>query len=412
MKKLNLAIAAALFLTTGASFAASLSITPAAATATAGAGNVTSPTPITVVWDPAGYAAGSGDSIDAQVLFDATKLTASNVTGDCAAGAAGEIIIAAVQLQSNTIPAGTICSFTLTTTAGAVAGNVIPVDLTGVTVGTNGAADAVQPTVNDGTVTIQAPAANPTTVNFAPTTVNLANGGLAAGQTSPASIVAVTTAGGVDPGSYTCTVPAGFQLTNASANNIPANSDPADISVTCTLAAAGFQGTSTCTRTGGANVALTLNCPAGQAAVSPTLTATPPSGTLLTCNGSPGGTQVTGISIQNTGTGPTAGLTCSTVGAGFTVQQQPQGVVAVNGTTNAIVSCSVPANGVTINGTLNCQSANGGNTITFPLASTGQASVAPTQPATIPSTSLWAKIGLVGLLAGLGLLMVGFRRHS
>jgi hypothetical protein len=35
----------------------------------------------------------------------------------------------------------------------------------------------------------------------------------------------------------------------------------------------------------------------------------------------------------------------------------------------------------------------------------------PTQAAIVPASSLWSKIGLVGLLAALGMLVVGFRRQ-
>jgi hypothetical protein len=130
MKKISLAVAAALCLTSGASFAASLAISPAAATAAPGAGNPTAPTPITVTWDNAGLAAGEGDSIDGNVLFDDTKLSAV-VSGDCSVngGDPGDIIIAAVNIQGNTIPSGVICTITFTTLAGAADGDVIALRL-------------------------------------------------------------------------------------------------------------------------------------------------------------------------------------------------------------------------------------------------------------------------------------------
>jgi hypothetical protein len=413
---LSISIASALLLVAGSVSAATLSVTPTPATAVAGAGNPTTPTPLQVAYNNAGTTA---DSIEFEITFNDADLDVS-VAG--AAGiscnyvaASGLITVIAFDVGGNTIASGNLCALTFTTTAGATVGETFPLTFQNVLVSDGGGA-ATAPTTTNGQINIVAAPLNPTTVNFAPTTVNLANGGLAAGQTSPASVVAVTTAGGVDPGSYSCTVPAGFQLTNASANNIPAGSDPADISVTCTLAAAAFQGTSVCTRSGNPAPApqnLTLNCPAGQAAVSPVLAATPTSGTPLSCSGSPGNIVLTGITISNNGTGPTAGLACNTTGAGFAVQQQPTAIVAPGGTTNAVVACTVPADGVTINGTLNCSAANGGGALTFPLSSLGQsAPVGPTTPAMIPSTSLWAKIGLVGLLAALGLLVVGFRRHS
>lgn len=266
--------------------------------------------------------------------------------------------------------------------------------------------------IDNGTVTIQLAPANPTTINFNPTVVNLANGGATSGNPSAASIVAVTTGGaGVDPGSYSCTVPAGFQLTNAAGNNIIAGSDPADISVTCTLGAGPTQANSTCTRTGGADVVLTLNCPA---AAGPVLSSAPPTGTALSCDGGPLSVANTQVTISNTGTADMTGVACITAGAGFSIQQAPAAVVAAGGSTPVVVACNVPAEGApAIVGTLSCTTtAPAGGALNFPLSSQAATGAVPTQAATIPSTSLWAKIGLIGLLAVLGALVVGFRRHS
>lgn len=410
MKKLSLAVAAALLFTTGASFAASLSISPAVATATPGAGNPTTPASIAVQWDNSGLAAGEGDSIDAQVFFDSTKFTV-NVTGDCAPGAAGEIIIAAVQLQSNTIPSGAVCNMTFTTTAGAVDGNAVALDLANTSVGNNGAPLAQQPAATDGVINVAVAAANPPTINFAPTTVNLATGNV--GSQSPASVIAVTATGGAAPdvGSYNCGAqPAGFQVTNLANASIAVGSDPADMNATCTLGAAPQQAVLNCTRTGGAAVQITLNCPAGQA-VAPVITPTPANGTALTCNGQPGSTQTTQVTLQNTGNAAATGVSCSTTGAGFSIQAQPTGTINAGASSSVVAACTVPAEGATITGTLNCTSGNAGS-LSYPLSSLGQAAPVGSNLATIPSTSLWAKIGLIGLLAALGALVVGFRRHN
>lgn len=280
----------------------------------------------------------------------------------------------------------------------------------------NGAfADTAFVSIDNGSVTLADAPPDPTNIGFSPTTVNLTNGGNVAGQQSAASIVSVTTiaASGVDPGSYSCTVPAGFQLTNAAQAGIPAGSDPADISVTCTLAGAAFQGISTCTRNSGADtdVQLTLNCPT---AAGPVLASSPANGTTLTCNGAPGSVVTTGVTINNTGDAQMTGVACNVVGAGFVISQAPSPTVNAGGSTTVSVGCTVPAEGVTSNGTLNCTTtAPAGGALSFPITSLGVAGpVSPTTPALIPSTSLWAKIGLVGLLAALGLLVVGFRRHD
>jgi hypothetical protein len=279
-----------------------------------------------------------------------------------------------------------------------------------------GFADTPFTAVDNGSITLAAAPLDPTNIGFAPTTVNLANGGNIAGQQSAASVVAVTTiaGSGVDPGSYSCTQPAGFTLTNATANNIAAGSDPADISVTCTLAGAAFSANSTCTRNAGADTAvtLTLNCPAG---AGPALSSTPANGATLTCNGAPTSVVTTSVTISNTGTAQMQGVTCGVTGAGFAIQTAPAATVNAGGSTSVVVACTAPAEGApAITGTLDCTTtAPAGGALSFPLSSLGVTGpVSPTTQLTIPATSLWAKVGLIGLLAAVGVLLVGFRRQS
>ena len=105
---------------------------------------------------------------------------------------------------------------------------------------------------------------------------------------------------------------------------------------------------------------------------------------------------------------------CNVTGAGFAIQTAPAATVAAGGTTSVTVACTVPADGApAITGTLDCTTtAPAGGALTFPLSSVAQTAVVPSQPETIPATSLWAKIGLIGLLAAVGVLLVGFRRQS
>jgi hypothetical protein len=278
-----------------------------------------------------------------------------------------------------------------------------------------GFADTAFVSIDNGSITLTGLPPDPPTINFAPTTVNLANGGALAGQLSQASPIAVTATGGTAPsfGSYTCAVPAGFQVTNSANPTIIAGTDPADMSVTCTLGGAAVQSIMTCQRTGAAvtPVDITLNCPAG---AGPVLSSTPANGTPLTCNGTPLSVATTNVTISNTGTADITGATCNTVGAGFSVTQQPSGTIAPGASSLVTVSCNVPAEGApAIVGTLNCTTTSpAGGALAFPLSSLGQSGGVAGNLETIPASSLWAKIGLIGLLAALGLLVVGFRRHN
>jgi hypothetical protein len=403
MKKLSLAVASALLLISGSSFAASLSISPAAATALPGAGNPTNPTPINVVWDNTGLAAGQGDSIDGTVTFDATKLSAS-VTGDCAlnGGMPGEIIIAAVNIQGNTIPSGNICVMTFTTLAGAALGNVIPLDLANTVVGDGGVAINPQPPATDGTITIQAaPPATGPTLTFAPATGSTIVSG---------NNITVTPSGGQAGGTsnYSCTVPAGVTITN-NPGSIATSGAAATLNVSCPAGTADASTTCTSTGGGGAPATYNIDCPA---AAAPILGVNPPNGTLLECNGQAGSSQQTSVVFSNTGTGNVTGLTCSTVGAGFALTTPPSATVIPGATTTATVTCTVPADGAAANtGTLNCSSTAPGGALAYPLSAIAQSAAVPTQAAIVPASSLWSKLGLVGLLAVLGMLVVGFRRQ-
>lgn len=409
-------LAAGLFAVSGVTFAQSVTFgTPTPAQGPAG-----------TVFDVAvNFTAGGGAAayqVDVAIPAEFTNVTPTNATGVCAVGnpQAGAMRVSDFDAGLQPLASGEICTIQVTIAAATPDGTY--------NFSTCASGACLTPRASDGGganigafsvdygpgFIVGAAPADPPTINFNPTTVNLPAGG-AIGATSGSSPIAVTATGGTAPdaGSYDCTVPANFQVTNSSNPSIVAGTDPNDMSVTCTLAAAAQQATMTCTRTGAVAtpVDIELNCPAGQV-VAPAFTTTPPNGTALTCNGTPGSTATTQVTIQNSGNAAATGVTCSTAGAGFSIQQQPSGTINAGASSVVVASCSVPANGVTINGTLNCTSGNGAGPVSFPLSSTGSAIVAPTQAATIPSTSLWAKIGLIGLLAALGALVVGFRRHS
>ncbi len=257
-------------------------------------------------------------------------------------------------------------------------------------------------------------------VAFAPNggPINLAQGGGAVGDTSAASVIAVTTSGGAGTGSasYNCTVPAGFAATNSSNASIAVGSDPADLSVTCTLGATASSANMTCGVTdiaGSRDVSFTLNCPAGASAV---YSSAPAAGAALaTCNGAPGSTQTRSITITNTGTpadpdsaADDLALACSITSGGtnFAIVAGPTSPLEAGSSTTVDVQCTVPDTG-SITGELDCN----GNL--YGLSATVQTVPPPVPtPAIVPATSEWSKLVLIALLAGLGALVVGFRRHG
>ena len=404
MKTISLAVATALYLGAAAVSAATLSITPANSTALPGAGNPTNPTTIIVQYDNTGYGVGAGDSIDGDVIYDATKVSVT-VTGSCNGATPGDVIIAAADGLGATIASGPVCTMTFTTLAGAALGNVIALDLQNVIIGTNGAADPVQPVVTDGTITISAaPPANAPVLTFAPAGGTIVSGGN----------FTITPSGGQAGGSaaYTCTPAGGVVLSNG-AGTINTGGAAVAVGATCP---AGPDGSVACTHTGFAGstaspVNYTIDCPL---APTPVLASSPANGTTLTCNGAPGAAVTTQATIQNTGNANMTGVTCNVIGAGFALTTAPTPIIAGGGSSNAVVTCTVPAAGApTATGTLSCTTtAPAGGALSFPLSSSGQTTPTFVEPDIIPASSLWSKIGLIGLLAALGMLMVGFRRQQ
>ena len=256
------------------------------------------------------------------------------------------------------------------------------------------------PTSTSGTITVQSAA--PPALTFAPASGTILSG----------SSFTITPSGGQAGGSatYTCTG-AGVNFTNGVGS---INQGGAAATVTPTCAASGSDLPISCTHTGGAGstaspVAYTVDCPAAPA---PVLASTPANGTTLSCNGAPGNVVNTQATIQNTGNADMTGVSCSVSGAGFALQTAPTGTIAAGGSSNAVVACTVPATG-TATGTLSCTTtAPAGGALSFPLSSSGQTVPVFVEPDIIPTNSLWSKLGLVGLLAVLGLVAVGFRRQQ
>lgn len=394
------AITAAVLMAGGSSaYAASISITPNTATAVQGAGNGTTPTPIQVVYDNTGATA---DGIEFEITFDNVDLSvaASGQNGASCSVAGNLITVIVFDAGGNTIPSNNFCNLTFTTLAGAATGETKPLTI-GNVVFTDGVNALPAPTLNNGVINIiAAPVAAGPVLTYSPATGSTIASG---------SNITVTPSGGQAGGTsnYSCTPPAGVSVSN-NPGTIATGGAAATLNVTCPAGTA--DASMTCTSTGGgSSVTYNVDCPAAPA---PVLTSNPPNGTTLSCNGPAGSTQTTSVVFTNSGNANVTGLTCSTVGAGFSLTTAPSATIAPSATTTATVTCAVPADGAGANtGSLNCSTTSPGGALAYPLTSIAQSSAVPTQAAIVPASSLWSKLGLVGLLAVLGMLVVGFRRQ-
>jgi hypothetical protein len=421
MKKLSVSIAAALLLTAGVANAATLSINPAVATAQPGAGNGTSPTTITVNWDNTGPVS-TIDSIDTDVTYDGADLSVT-VTGNCSANNPGVVIVSIADGNSNPIASGPLCTMTFTTLAGAADGESKPIALTNIVVGDGGVELADPPSV-DGVINIQSTPI-PLTLAYNPAVpgpVNIPNGGNnAGGQGTPQTITATVTGNSGTASLTGCAASAGFSVTPAALNFV-AGGAPQDLTVGCTLTAAAQTGTLTCTETDGDSAGVqrqwNLNCAAGFVPpVVPTITTVSPApgSTSVLPTGQPGAVVSSLIDFSSAG-GAGAGtgtINCSAT-APLTINPNGnQNVVGAAQPVDVAVSCTL-TDTEQLGGSVTCAITDlaGARTETFGFTCpAGQAIVAPSQPAIIPTNSLWSKLSLIGLLAALGVLVVGLRRQ-
>lgn len=294
-----------------------------------------------------------------------------------------------------------ICTLTFTNTGGA-GGDVEPLTLSGV--------QPVGTTTADGQLTLQSGPAAPV-ISIADGTAN----GLGVGTAA----VTKVDGNGAPTSSYTCTAPAGFTLTaNASQTGIAnGGPDPGDIGFTCSPGAVAVTQTMNCTITeGGVPRADTvdLTCPA-LAPVNPVITSAPANGSTTALSGGLiGSTRQTTINFTATGANSlgTASISCSASGA---VTVAPGGAQTVTGTAQPVdqtVSCTLTDTAQA--GAVTCAITDAGGTRTDTYNFTcpaGSTFIPAPSPEVVPATSLWSKIGLIGLLAALGMLMVGFRRN-
>lgn len=158
-----------------------------------------------------------------------------------------------------------------------------------------------------------------------------------------------------------------------------------------------------------------LSCPQGTPVPGPGYSSVPAPGSLLECDGDAGTTETVSFVVTNNGNaGAGSGLdfACSAAGAGFSIQSGGTATgLAVGSSQTVTVACTVPAEGAPAStGTVTCTT-NANATPTYNLSSIAQTLPDPVpQPNVVPASSLWSKLALIGLLAGLGIAVVGFRR--
>lgn len=338
-------------------------------------------------------AAESLASVSGRVTFDTTQLNVTSSNATCQVNdALGRVSFLGSSLPAPQFPAGTqtLCTLTFTAEAAAPDGTVLDLVFPAANL------DPPATTANPGRLTVAVVTAAGPTLTFAP------NGGTVTSGTN----ITVTPSGGEAGGSsdYSCAVPAGVTVTN-SAGTINTGGAAATLAVSCPAGTA--DASMTCTREGGSDVVFAVDCPSAPA---PVLSSSPATGTALICNGAANSVQTTSVVISNTGNADMTGVSCSvtnTVGTSFALTTAPSATIAAGASSTATVTCTVPATGSpTSTGSLNCTTtAPAGGALAFPISS--QVFV---PSAVIPATSMWSKIGLIGLLAALGMLMVGFRR--
>ena len=232
-----------------------------------------------------------------------------------------------------------------------------------------------------------------------------------AGQSVTFSACSVTGAG-LSLGTVSPTLPATVN------NGDPSGNTNLTVPVQCAYAASARTGSLTCTETPSIGTAVTntwdISCPAGDPS-APVFSSVPAPGSTLNCDGDAGTTESTSITVTNNGNPVTGGpltFNCSFPGSAFTITSGGSSAgLAVGASQTINIACTVPAEGAPANtDTLSCTT-NAGATPTYNLTSIAQTLPPPVpQPNVVPASSLWSKLALIGLLAGLGIAVVGFRR--
>lgn len=257
-------------------------------------------------------------------------------------------------------------------------------------------------------------------------TGTLVFGGGTSGDTVAASID-VTAGGTIGTGTVTnCGITGAnagaFALTSGDLSITAGNSGSIDL--TCDLANSDLTATLTCTETdsnsAGTDVSWTLDCGAGDPVPAPEYSSTPAPGSLITCNGAPGAVVNRSIVIENTGfvgdgsADSDLTFSCSVAGAGFALTGTTGDTLAVGESATVAIECTVPVTeGTTNTGSVTCTSDDAANSPAVYDLSSGIVTAPPPVPqaAVIPANSLWSLLALFGVLAGIGAVVIGLRRH-
>lgn len=384
-------------------------------------GGATTPTVLPVTFGGDGVTVGYQTTL----TYDTTNLDAvrENVDGGlCTVNdAAGTIVVLDGTADNSPLADKVTCNLTFTVGAGAADGDVYTLDLNGGLFSDENAAPSPGPhTETDGSITITN-APPDVVLAFNPDAAVVFPGGTS-GDTTAESIDVTVGAGTVGTGTVDNCVISGA---NASAFSVvggdPTTVPPAgSIDLEVTLANSALAATLTCdVADAGPDTThvWALSAPAGTPVPAPEYSSVPAPGTTLNCDGTPGSLTQTSITITNTGlsgAGSDLDYSCVVSGAGFSIISGAADTLAVDDSATVTVQCTVPAEDApAATGDLDCTSNDPANSANnYPLSSIAEtAPPAVPQPNVVPASSLWSQLSLIGLLAALGLLVVGIRRN-
>lgn len=376
---------------------------------------------------------GDGETVgfEAEVAFDAASLevaAAGQGGASCAANnVTGVVTVQYVDGGLAPIAAGptTFCNLTFTVDGAVVlpeAGDpdvVFPLTIQNALY-SDAAIQPVDGTETNGEIRLQG-AAPDVILAFNPNAAVVFPGGTS-GDTTAESIDVTVGSGTVGTGTVdNCVITganaAAFDVVGGDPTTVP---PPGSIDLEVTLANSALSATLTCDVDDAgpdATHVWSLSAPAGTPVPAPEYSSSPAPGSALTCNGQPGALTQTSITITNTGlagVGSDLDYGCVVSGAGFSILSGAADILAVGESAMVTVQCTVPAEDApAAEGDLDCTSNDAANSpANYPL-SAGAATAPPPvpQPNVVPASSLWSQLSLIGLLAALGLLVVGIRRN-
>ncbi|MBB5207323.1 hypothetical protein [Chiayiivirga flava] len=401
-------------------FAAIGSVSAATISVGDGAGLVggggTTPAQIAVTYVGDGVTVG----YQATLSYDTANLdvVSQNVDGGiCGVNdGAGTITIIDGTPDSSVLGDKVTCNLTFTLDAGVADGDVFTLDLNNALYSDADANPSPGPhTENDGEITVSD--APPDIILAFNPDPNVVFPGGTSGTNTVADIDVTVGSGTVGTGTIdNCVLgganPGAFQILNGTAVVPPA--DTIDLQVT--LANSALSATLTCDlddASAATQKVFNLSAPAGTPVPAPEFTSTPAPGSALTCNGAPGSVQNTSVTITNAGD---LALTfnCSVSGdPAFSLASGGVGNLAGGASQAVNVECTVPAEDAPAAvGSLDCTTNDPAfSAVDYPLSSVAATAPPPiAQPNVVPASSMWSQLSLIGLLAALGLLVVGIRR--